>query len=78
MDEAEKPMNNKLEDLMYQSGLTASGCWDEMDDYDRKAVEKLAELIVRECAQQVNNVYKQGGGTYGETILTHFGIKTIP
>jgi hypothetical protein len=75
MDKAEKPMNNKLEDLMYQSGLTAQGCWDEMDDYDHEAIEKLAELIVRECAKQVNNVYKQGGGTYSETILKNFGIK---
>ena len=30
-------MNNKLEDLMYQAGLTAQGCWDEMDSYDMAA-----------------------------------------
>jgi hypothetical protein len=42
-------MNERLEHLMYSSGLTASGCWDEMDDYAREAVEKFAELIVREC-----------------------------
>ena len=42
-------MNEKIEDLMYQAGLTASGCWDEMDDYDRRAIEKFAELIVKEC-----------------------------
>ena len=35
----------------------------------------FAELIIRECAQQVNGIYKQGGGTYGESILTHFGLK---
>ena len=75
MDKAEKPMNNKLEDLMYQSGLTAQGCWDKMDDYDHDAIVKLAELIVREGAKQVNHIYKQGGGTYGETILSHFGLK---
>ena len=23
----------------------------------------FAELIIRECAQQVNGIYKQGGGT---------------
>lgn len=40
---------------MYQSGLTASGCWDKMDDYDHKAIEKLAELIVQECAGLVEN-----------------------
>lgn len=48
-------MNEKIENLMYQSGLTASGCWDEMDDYDHKAIEKLAELIVQECAGLVEN-----------------------
>ena len=46
-------MNNKLDDLMYQAGLTAQGCWDEMDAYDREAVMKLAELIVRECAESL-------------------------
>lgn len=35
----------------------------------------FAELIIRECAKQVNGIYKQGGGTYGENILTHFGLK---
>ena len=42
-------MNKRMEDLMYHSGLTAQGCWDKMDDYDRKAIEKFAELIVKEC-----------------------------
>jgi hypothetical protein len=44
-------MNKKIEDLMYHAGLTAQGCWDEMDEYDRKAIEKFAELIVKECIQ---------------------------
>jgi hypothetical protein len=42
-------MNERLEDLMYLAGLTAQGCWDSMDQYDREAIEKFAELIVREC-----------------------------
>ena len=42
-------MNERFEHLMYSSGLTASGCWDEMDDYAREAIEKFAELIVQEC-----------------------------
>jgi len=46
-------MNNRLEELMYQAGLTAQGCWDEMDSYDHEAIEKFAELIVRECAKVV-------------------------
>jgi len=36
---------------MYHAGLTASGCWDEMDAYDRKAIEKFGQLIVRECVE---------------------------
>ena len=36
---------------MYHSGLTAQGCWDEMDDYDKQAIEKFDELIVKECIQ---------------------------
>ena len=42
-------MNSRLEDLMYRAGLTAQGCWDSMDDYDHRAIEKFALLIVREC-----------------------------
>ena len=43
-------MNERIDKLMYHAGLTAQGCWDEMDEYDRKAIEKFAELIVRDCA----------------------------
>ena len=46
-----QPTPNKFDDLMYQAGLTASGCWDEMDEYDRAAIIKFANLIVKECAQ---------------------------
>lgn len=42
-------MNQRIEDLMYLAGLTAQSCWDSMDDYDRQAIEKFAELIVRQC-----------------------------
>ena len=43
-------MNKKIEDLMYHAGLTASGCWDTMDAYDRAAIKKFAELLILECA----------------------------
>lgn len=41
-------MKDKLEDLLYQSGLTAQGCWDELDDYARQGIEKFAELLEKE------------------------------
>ena len=70
-------MNKKIEDLMYHSGLTAQGCWDEMDEYDRKAIEKFAELIVKECM----NVLDPGGHQLiarfhtRQWLSEHFGIK---
>ena len=67
-------MDSKLDDLMYKSGLTASGCWDQMDSYDKEAVEKFAELIVRECADiaTMNQFQWDSAGGY---VLKHFGIK---
>ena len=46
-------MNERIEHCLYQAGLTAQGCWDELDDYARQGIEKFAELIVRECIEQV-------------------------
>jgi hypothetical protein len=77
-------MNDKLQDLMYQSGLTAQGCWDEMDAYDHEAIEKFAELIVRECADIVNKkvalmlkteMYHIEPGIF---IKQHFGVDPPP
>jgi hypothetical protein len=42
-------MNDLIENLMYQSGITASGCWDKMDSYDQAAVERLVDVVAREC-----------------------------
>ena len=41
-------MNEQINDLMYRAGLTAQGCWDSMDDYDRDAILKFAELIIQD------------------------------
>ena len=62
----------KFDDLMYRAGLTAQGCWDEMDDYDRKAIEKFAELIVQEC---MSNLYLNGYDDAMMQLKEHFGIK---
>ena len=47
-------MGNKIEELMYKSGLTAQGSWDDMDDYDRSAIEHLSELVIEECLNIIN------------------------
>jgi hypothetical protein len=69
-------MNDKLDDLMYQAGLTAQGCWDQMDKYDRTSVLKFAELIVRECANLFPLTFtdEQYQRRIDKTILKHFGV----
>jgi hypothetical protein len=68
-------MNQQLENLMYESGLTASGCWDSMDDYDHTAIENLCEMIIRECAQVADRADSVGCEWIGGNILTHFGVE---
>jgi hypothetical protein len=68
-------MNKQLEDLMYHAGLTAQGCWDEMDSYDQTAVKKFAELIIEECAKVVEkNLYQNIGWNTARKVKEHFGI----
>ena len=69
-------MKTQFEDLMYHAGLTANGCWDKMDDYDRKAIEKFAELIVRDCTSIVENQGKfLRYDVLAKKIQEHFGFK---
>jgi hypothetical protein len=63
-------MNKRIKEIALQAGGS------HYPDVNKETLEKFAELIIRECAAQVDSVYKQGGGTYGETILKHFGIKS--
>lgn len=68
-------MNERLENLMYEAGLTASGCWDRMDEYDQKAIEKFAQLIIQDCIelnkQELSfNAFEQLLNKYKE----HFGV----
>ena len=71
----------KFEDLMYRSGLTAQGCWDEMDDYDKEAILKFAELIVQECCDVLqtetirHDGYGYNQGFLHKKIKEHFGVK---
>ena len=38
--------------------------------------QKFAELIVRECANQVDWILAEGGKTQGDLIKQHFGVET--
>jgi hypothetical protein len=41
-------MNERIDHCLYLAGLTASGCWDELDTYAQEGIERLANLIVAE------------------------------
>ena len=80
-------MNDRIENCLYQAGLTAQGCWDEFDDYARQGIEKFAELIVLECVKfcehesndDEHDEYDMGMWVKAESIKTaikeHFGVE---
>jgi hypothetical protein len=48
-------MTDKYDDFLYQSGLTAQGCWDELDQYAKDAIIRFGDLIVKECLINMEN-----------------------
>lgn len=45
-------MDDIIEYCFYQSGLTAQGCWDELDDYAKEAIQRFGELLLRDAVLQ--------------------------
>jgi hypothetical protein len=71
-------MNKNIENCLYQAGLTAQGCWDELDDYAREGIEKFAELIVRECAdvaKETRWAVPPSQEQIARGIQQHFGVR---
>lgn len=68
-------MNQQIEDLMYHAGLTAQGCWDSMDEYDRQAIEKLVELTIIKCAELADKNSMLSWPDNGRKIKRYFGIE---
>jgi hypothetical protein len=44
-------MHERIENCLYQAGLTADGCWNTLDTYTKDGIEKFAELIIKECSE---------------------------
>jgi len=72
-------MNERIKELAKQAGL-------EFDDdlalepepiyyTSQKDLEKFAELIVRECAEQVKNLHANKRISGAEIIREHFGVE---
>lgn len=66
-------MNKAFDDLIYQSGLIADGCWDELDTYTQEAIERLIELTVLECAVIVGSM-EEPHQDIAKLINQHFGV----
>jgi len=66
-------MDKKIEELAEEAGLKLENLPDDV----YIPLEKFAELLIRGCASRVNNLYKQGGGTYGEVILDYYKIPVL-
>jgi len=69
-------MNKRLEELAIECNA-----WNQV--YDQKRfmvdgnfdVERFAQLIVQECAQEFDNTYMSGGKTMGAYIREKFGVE---
>ena len=70
-------MNKKIEELAKEAGLDWALKRESLTGQsdDRDCIEKFAELIIRDCAKQVNHIYKQGGGTWGEVIIKNYKLE---
>lgn len=74
-------MTDNFKDLMCHAGLTS--CWDKMDEDSQAAIEKFAELIVRECTSLIDNmrydppgfVMSPSAHTQIFNINKHFGVE---
>jgi hypothetical protein len=42
-----------FERMHYHSGLVAQGCWSDLDEYDRDAIIRFGDLVVKECIDEL-------------------------
>ncbi len=68
-------MNENFDDLLYQAGLTAQGCWDELGTYEQDAIIKFGELVARRSALIAGLAEFKNRRGAGAQILDHFGIE---
>lgn len=42
--------NAVIEKIIYDSGLIAQGCWDELDSYAQDGIVRAIQMAAKECA----------------------------
>ena len=70
-------MSKSFDDLIYDSGLIASGCWEDLDTYTQEAIERLFQMTVLECSVALNPMLRDmiSRGQAVELIKQHFGVE---
>ena len=69
-------MKQRIEELALKCGAWHQVYGNRMFMIDEHFdIEKFAELIVRECAEQVDWILAEGGKTQGDLIREHFGVE---
>ena len=69
-------MNKRIKEL-YGNALDKAVpyTWHNLDHAEvEKIMKEFAELIVKECANQVDWILAEGGKTQGDLIKEHFGV----
>lgn len=62
-------MNERIDHCLYLAGLTASGCWEDLDTYTQEGIERFAEFIVKECANICMEMAAKCAGLPGDGAL---------
>ena len=70
-------MSKSFDDLIYMSGLIASGCWEDLDTYTQEAIERLFQMTVLECGVALSPMLRDmiSRGQAVELIQKHFGVE---
>lgn len=76
-------MNDNFENLLYAAGLTAQGCWDELDKYAQEAIIRFGQLIIQDCITVMHKnerlpkgfFYPKSASIHESSIKQHFGIQ---
>ena len=73
-----REMNEQIK-LLYGNALDKAVpyTWHNLDHVEVEKIMKVfAELIVQECANQVDWILAEGGKTQGDLIKQHFGVES--
>ncbi len=76
-------MNDNFENLLYAAGLTAQGCWDELDEYDQEAIIQFGRLVIQDCIKVIHQqeqiprgfFYPKSAHVNELAIKQHFGLE---